>query len=217
MGSDPCNGGGVRREVDVLFRNVGAQLFDPTVEDENAFGPLKTRDPAGDVRRIVQESLDRFGSRGLAGRLPFALSGGEKKKAVLASMLAVEPDVLLLDARTAGLDPRSSRILVDLILDAQDRGKRVVASTNHLHVVPEIAERVVVFGEDRRILASGTPEATLQDRAASRAANLIHRHGHAHEGLWHEHEHPGACHDHANEPPSQDRLIAAFVPDVTSA
>jgi len=184
---------------------VGAQLFNPTVEDEIAFGPLQLRDPADDVRRIVQESLDRFGLRGLVGRPSFALSGGEKKKVALASMLAVEPGVLLLDEPTAGLDPRSSRILVTLILDAQDRGKTVVASTNHLHVVPEIAERVVVFGEDRCILASGTPEAILQDRAALRAANLIHRHRHAHEGLWHEHEHqhPGACHDHAHESPRQ--------------
>ena len=81
------------------------------------------------------------------------------------------------------------------------QGKTVVTSTNDLHIVPEIAGRVVVFGEDRRILASGPPERILQDRAILRAANLIHRHRHAHEGLWHEHEHdhPGVSHSHTHE------------------
>jgi len=196
-----------RKEVGVLFQNVDAQLFNPTVEDEIAFGPLQLKDPPDDVRRTVRESLDRFGLRGLAGRPPFALSGGEKKKVALAAMLAVDPQVLLLDEPTAGLDPRSSRILVDLILEAQGQGKTVITSTNDLHIVPEIAGRVVVFGEDRRILASGTPEAILQDRAILRAANLIHRHRHAHAGVWHEHEHehPGVFHAHAHDtPPLKD-------------
>jgi cobalt/nickel transport system ATP-binding protein len=192
-----------RKEVGVLFQNVDAQLFNPTVEDEIAFGPLQLNEPPDVLRRTVQESLDRFGLRGLAGRPPFALSGGEKKKVALAAVLAVDPQVLLLDEPTAGLDPRSSRILVDLILDAQSQGKTVVTSTNDLHIVPEIAGRVVVFGEDRRIIASGTPEAILQDRAILRAANLIHRHRHAHEGVWHEHEHehPGVLHTRTHDTP----------------
>jgi cobalt/nickel transport system ATP-binding protein len=195
-----------RKEVGVLFQNVDAQLFNPTVEDEIAFGPLQFNDPPDAVRRKVQDGLDRFGLRGLAGRPPFALSGGEKKKVALAAMLAVDPQVLLLDEPTAGLDPRSSRVLVDLILEAQTQGKTIVTSSNDLHIVPEIAGRVVVFGEDRRILASGPPERILQDRALLRAANLIHRHRHAHEGLWHEHEHdhPGVSHGHTHEVSSSD-------------
>lgn len=192
-----------RKEVGILFQNVDAQLFNPTVEDEIAFGPLQLNEPPDVLRQTVQESLDRFGLRGLAGRPPFALSGGEKKKVALAAVLAVDPQVLLLDEPTAGLDPRSSRILVDLILDAQGRGKTVVTSTNDLHIVPEIAGRVVVFGEDRRIIASGAPEVILQDPTVLRAANLVHRHRHAHEGVWHEHEHehPGVVHTHAHDTP----------------
>ena len=210
-----------RKEVGVLFQNVDAQLFNPTVEDEIAFGPLQFNDPPDAVRRTVQDGLDRFGLRGLAGRPPFALSGGEKKKVALAAMLAVNPQVLLLDEPTAGLDPRSSRILVDLILEAQTQGKTVVTSTNDLHIVPEIAGRLVVFGEDRRILASGPPERILQDRALLRAANLIHRHRHAHAGLWHEHEHnhPGVSHGHTHEVSSPDsvRGSADAAGPVTSA
>jgi len=210
-----------RKEVGVLFQNVDAQLFNPTVEDEIAFGPLQFNHPPDAVRRTVQDGLDRFGLRGLAGRPPFALSGGEKKKVALAAMLAVDPQVLLLDEPTAGLDPRSSRVLVDLILEAQTQGKTVVTSTNDLHIVPEIAGRVVVFGEDRRILASGPPERILQDRALLRAANLIHRHRHAHQGLWHEHEHehPGVAHSHTHDlsSPDSSRGSADATRPITSA
>ncbi len=195
-----------RKEVGVLFQNVDAQLFNATVEEEIAFGPLQFHDPLEVVHRKVRESLDRFGLMGLAGRPPFALSGGEKKKVALAAMLAVDPQVLLLDEPTTGLDPRSSRILVDLILEAQERGKTVVTSTNDLHIVSEIAGRVIVLSEDRRVLASGTPEAVLQDRSILRAANLLHRHRHAHEDIWHEHEHehPGAFHGRTHETHSAD-------------
>jgi len=195
-----------RKEVGVLFQNVDAQLFNATVEEEIAFGPLQFHDPLEVVHRKVRESLDRFGLIGLAERPPFALSGGEKKKVALAAMLAVDPQVLLLDEPTNGLDPRSSRILVDLIMEAQERGKTVVTSTNDLHIVSEIAGRVVVLSEDRRVLASGTPESILQDRSILRAANLLHRHRHAHEGIWHEHEHehPGAFHGRTHEARSAD-------------
>ena len=79
----------------------------------------------------------------------------------------------------------------------------MVTSTNDLHVVSEIAGRVLVLGENRRVLASGTPEAILRDRAVLHAANLIHRHRHAHQDYWHEHEHdhPGIFHVHPHDPP----------------
>ncbi len=195
-----------RKEVGVLFQNVDAQLFNATVEDEIAFGPLQLGEPPDAVRRTVRESLDRFDLQHLAARPPFALSGGEKKKVALAAVLAVDPQVLLLDEPTAGLDPRSSRILVDLILEAQDRGKTVVTSTNDLHIVSEIAGRVVVLGEDRRIAAAGSPETILRDGSVLQAANLIHRHRHVHHGVWHEHEHqhPGVMHDHGPHAPGVD-------------
>ena len=108
-----------RKEVGILFQHVDAQLFNPTVEEEIAFGPLQLGDPPEEVRRKVRETMELFSLGPLAGRPPFALSGGEKKKVALAAVLATDPRILLLDEPTAGLDPRSSRILVDLILEAQ--------------------------------------------------------------------------------------------------
>jgi len=189
-----------RKEIGILFQNADAQLFNPTVEDEIAFGPLQLNDPPDVVRFEVAEAIRIFGLRGVAARPPFALSGGEKKKVALASVLVMDPQILLLDEPTAGLDPRSGRTLVDLILEAQQRGKTVITATNDLHIVAEIATRILVLGEDRRILASGTPEEILTDRSVLLSANLVHFHRHAHGDLWHEHEHhhPATPHIHAH-------------------
>ncbi len=187
-----------RKEVGILFQNADAQLFNPTVEDEIAFGPFQMNDPPGLVRSKVERAMETFGIGALAGRAPYELSGGEKKKVAIASVLVMDPEVLLLDEPTAGLDPRSSRALVDAIIDAEESGKTVITATHDLHIVSEIARRVLVFGEDRRILASGSPEEILTDRSLLVAANLVHLHRHAHEDYWHihEHEHPEIVHVH---------------------
>jgi cobalt/nickel transport system ATP-binding protein len=187
-----------RKEVGILFQNPDAQLFNPTVEDEIAFGPLQMNDPPEEIRSKVYRTIEMFGIGALRDRAPYELSGGEKKKVAIASMMVMDPQILLLDEPTAGLDPRSSRALVDAIIEAEESGKTVVTATHDLHVVSEIARRVLVFGEDRRILASGTPEEILSNRSLLLAANLVHLHRHAHEDYWHahEHEHPEVFHVH---------------------
>ena len=193
-----------RKEVGILFQNSDAQLFNPTVEDEIAFGPRQMNEPPGEIRSKVRKAIEAFGIGALADRAPYELSGGEKKKVAIASVMVMDPQVLLLDEPTAGLDPRSSRTLVDAIIEAEESGKTVVTATHDLHIVSEIARRVFVFGEDRTILASGTPEEVLRDRHLLLAANLVHLHRHAHEDYWHahEHEHPEIVHvhEHREEP-----------------
>ena len=196
-----------RKEVGVLFQNPDAQLFNATVEDEIAFGPLQMNDPEEEVRSKVEEAIRLFGLGSLAGRPPFALSEGEKKKVAIASVMVMDPQVLLLDEPTAGLDPRSSQALVDVIMEMESLGKTVITATHDLHIVSEIARRVIVFGEDRGILASGTPEKILSDRALLLSANLVHLHRHAHEDYWHEHEHEHPAvyhvHDHPGASPRE--------------
>jgi len=191
-----------RKAVGIVFSNADAQLFNPSVEDEIAFGPLQLGEPEEAVRRRTRQALETFRLAPLARRPPFALSTGEKKKVALAAVLVMEPQVLLLDEPTAGLDPRSSLTLLDLVAEAGRQGTAVLTATNDLHVVADLADRVVVLGEDRRIVRSGPPEAILKDRAFLEAANLLHRHRHAHGQLWHEHPHghPGGDHGHTHEP-----------------
>ncbi len=136
----------------------------------------------------------------LADRAPFELSGGEKKRAAIASVLSLGPAVLLLDEPTAALDPRTRWLLVNLIRRLGDAGRTIVTATHDLDIVPIIADRVVVLGEDRRVLADGPADEILADRELLIRANLIHEHLHGHGGLMHAHEHRhDQIHDHQHD------------------
>ncbi len=162
------------RQVGLVFQDADVQLFSPTVLDDVAFGPLQLRMPPGEVSARCEEALGVMGIAHLARRAPFELSGGEKKRAAIASVLSVRPEVLLLDEPTASLDPRTKWVLANLVRELGADGRTVVTATHELDVVPVIAERVVVIGEQRRVVADGGTDAILGDRELLVAANLIH-------------------------------------------
>lgn len=161
-----------RRRVALVFQNPDVQLFNPTVFDEVAFGPLQMRWPADEIRRRVAEMLERFEISHLRDRPPHRLSGGEKKRVALASVLILDPDVLMLDEPTAALDPRSQRQIVDLLASYRGRGKTLITATHDLDTVGEIAEQAVIF-QQGRCVASGTPDDLLNDTDLLLATNLI--------------------------------------------
>jgi cobalt/nickel transport system ATP-binding protein len=176
------------RAVGLVFQDPDVQLFSATVFDDVAFGPLQLGLSADEVRGRCDTALRQMDIVELAQRAPFELSGGEKKRAAIASVLSLEPSVLLLDEPTAALDPRTKWVLVNLIRRlAEDR--TIVTSTHELDIVPLIATRVVVLGEERRVLATGTPEQILGDSDLLIRANLIHEHLHGHGGAVHSHAH----------------------------
>jgi cobalt/nickel transport system ATP-binding protein len=162
------------REVGLVFQDPDVQLFSPTVWDDVAFGPLQLGLPNDDVRERCDEALGAMEIAHLARRAPFELSGGEKKRAAIASVLSLRPDVVLLDEPTAALDPRTKWVLVNLIQRLGQSGKTIVTATHELEIVPIIADRVVVIGEERRVLADGPAEHILGDRELLIQANLIH-------------------------------------------
>ena len=179
-----------RRKVAFVFQNPDVQLFCPTVEEEVAFGPLQMRWPKQTVRAKVEGALTKLGIAHLRDRAPHHLSGGEKKKVALASVLVLEPEVILLDEPTASLDPRSQTQIIDL-LAGWNGGETVITATHDLHTLEDIAGRCVIF-EAGRIAASGAPAEILGDRALLERANLIHAHrGHGHVGGGHSHAHLG--------------------------
>ena len=96
----------------------------------------------------------------------------------LATILAIDPDVLLLDEPTAGLDPRTTTHLIEMLDAFAHAGKTVVTATHDLHIIGDIADRVYVFGQDRKIAGCGSPEDILADEALLKANNLIHVHHH---------------------------------------
>jgi cobalt/nickel transport system ATP-binding protein len=159
----------------------------PTVGDDVAFGPLQLKLPLPVVRRRVEAALDQMGIAHLRDRAPFELSGGEKKRAAIASVLSLEPEVLLLDEPTASLDPRTKWVLVTLIQELGRQGRTILTATHELEIVPVIAERVVVIGEDRCILADGPAQDILDNYPLLIQANLIHEQLHRHGVGYHAH------------------------------
>ena len=187
------------REVGLVFQDPDIQLFSATVRDDVAFGPLQLGLPKEQVRAAVDEALAQMEITHLADRAPFELSGGEKQRAAIASVLSLGPEVLLLDEPTAALDPRTKWVLVNLIRKLGEGGKTLVTATHELDIVPIIATRVVVLGEDRRVLADGPTADILADRDLLIRANLIHEHLHEHGGVRHAHAHDLEHHDeHGN-------------------
>ena len=163
-----------RREVGLVFQDPDVQLFSATVFDDVAFGPLQLNLTRSEIKERCTEALSLMEVMHLAQRAPFELSGGEKKRAAIASVLSLRPTVILLDEPTAALDPRTKWVLVNLIRKLGEEGKTVITSTHELEIVPVIAQRVIVIGEQRTILADDTPEAILNDRELLIQANLIH-------------------------------------------
>lgn len=185
-----------RRRVALVFQNPDVQLFNPTVFDEVAFGPLQLRWPKDKIRRRVAEALDMMEIGHLRDRAPHRLSGGEKKRVALASVLVLDPEVLLLDEPTAALDPKSASQLIDLMLDWSASAKTIVTATHDLEIVDEIADLCYVF-QRGRVIAAGPPQQILNDDALLRQTNLIHAHRHRHEGgEIHSHAHRHWHHEH---------------------
>ncbi len=200
------------REVGLVFQDPDIQLFSATVFDDVAFGPLQLGLSPDEVKAACDEALQQMEITHLAQRAPFELSGGEKKRAAIASVLSLRPDVILLDEPTAALDPRTKWVLVNLIRRLGQAGKTIITATHELEIVPIIANRVIVIGEERRILADGPPEVILADHDLLIRANLIHEHLHE-QGMRHGHEHMIHDHvDHAHEAAMQREAVHPGAP-----
>jgi cobalt/nickel transport system ATP-binding protein len=131
----------------------------------------------------------------LRERPPYRLSGGEKKRVALASVIVIDPEVLLLDEPTATLDPRSQSQVIDLIQEWKGSSKTVITATHQLEIVEDIADRVVVL-EDGHVVASGTPAEILSNHELLLRANLVHGHRHSHRGVVHSHPHTHSHSEH---------------------
>lgn len=153
--------------VGVVFQNPDDQLFSPSVEEDVAFGPLNMGASPKEARERVAEALNAVGMTGAGDRVPFQLSGGEKRRAALAGVLAMRPSVLLLDEPSMFLDPRSRRELIGLVRTLP--GTKLVA-THDLDLVLDTCPRVLVL-DAGRLAADGPAEQLLAD------PELMEKHG----------------------------------------
>ncbi len=184
-----------RRRVGLVFQNPDVQLFNPTVFDEVAFGPLQMGWPRAEILERVHWTLEWIGAEHLKDRAPYRLSGGEKKRVAIASVIVLDPDVLLLDEPTESLDPRSQSQVIELLESWSNGQKTIITATHQLEILSEIAERAVVL-EHGTVVADSTPAEVLANTGLLEAANLIHSHRHLHGGVPHKHPSPYLRHEH---------------------
>ncbi len=159
--------GQVRAAVGLVFQDPDDQLFSPTVFDDVAFGPLHMGLPADEIVERVERALAAVGLSGFERRLPHHLSLGQRKRAALATVLSMEPSVLVLDEPSAGLDPRGRRELIQLLLELP---QTMVVSTHDMRFVADVFQRTLIMDEGR-LVADGPTGQLLRD------AELLEAHG----------------------------------------
>jgi cobalt/nickel transport system ATP-binding protein len=159
--------GPARRHVGLLFQDPDDQLFMPTVQEDVAFGPMNMGMDENEVRKRVEEALRSTSMEGYRERAPHRLSIGEKKRVALAGLLAMSPEILLLDEPTANLDPQGRRELINVL---KGREETLVLATHDLAIALELASRVIVL--DKKVLFDGDPARLLKDPEVLRQARL---------------------------------------------
>lgn len=187
-----------RKKVGFVFQNPDVQLFCPSVKEEIFFGPLQL----GSDKRLTEKRFEELcvllNISDLIERSPHQLSIGEKRKVAIASTLISDPEVIILDEPTAGLDPITARNIIDLLAGESACGKTVITSTHDLHIVEEISDTVCVFSRDKQLVRLGPASDILKDTAFLQEHNLVHVHSHSHNGKPHVHPHEHPSHDHSH-------------------
>ncbi len=153
----------VRKFVGIVFQNADDQIFSLTVEQDVAFGPTNLGLDEETIHHRVHEALKIVGIEDLAHRVPHHLSGGEKKRVAIAGIIAMEPEVLVLDEPTAGLDPKGVHDLVEFINSLSEKfGMTVIFSTHDVSMVPEVADYIYVMHKGRFVAQGSVEEIFLQ-------------------------------------------------------
>jgi cobalt/nickel transport system ATP-binding protein len=149
----------VRRSVGMVFQNSDDQLFMPTVFEDVAFGPLNLGIEKDELESKVMEALETVGAAHLRNRPPYRLSQGEKKAAAIATVLAMSPDILIMDEPSSSLDPQSRRRLIELLKTFQHT--KIIA-THDLDMAMDLCERTIMLHEGR-VIADGPTAKLMQD------------------------------------------------------
>ena len=178
-----------RSSVGYVFQNSDVHLFCPSVLDEMMFGPLQLGFSGDEASQRAKDVMEMLEIAHLQDRPSYMLSGGEKKRVAIGSVLTMNPGVLLLDEPMSGLDPRTRSFLIELMVLLNNAGKTLVIATHDLSLISELQCRVAVLSEDHCLEKIGTADEILQDEDLLLKVNLIHEHIHYHGNKAHVHLH----------------------------
>ena len=161
----------VRRKVGLVFQNPDDQLFAPTVYQDVAFGPVNLGYPKDKTERYVNYALSYVGLSGFESRPPHHLSGGEKKRVAIAGVLAMEPEVMILDEPTSNLDPAGSEEIMEMLDELNSSGKTMIISTHDVELAYRWADQILLM-EDGKLLHYGPPAEVFADHGLVSKARM---------------------------------------------
>ena len=161
----------LRRKIGIVFQEADNQILAVTVEGEVSFGPMNLGLPLAEVEIRTSEALNAMCLHGYAQRSPQELSGGEKKRVTIADILAMKPELILLDEPTASLDPENVARLEDTLDELTSAGIALVVSTHDVDFAARFADRGLVFSQGE-VLADGPLEEIFSDSRLLHKASL---------------------------------------------
>src|SRR5471030_201142 len=161
------------KKLGFVFQNSDAQLFCSTVFDEIAFGLMQMGLPETEVNKRTQDCLNLLNIDKLKEEHPYNLSGGEKKRVAIASVLAMNPEVITLDEPMNGIDPKGKRFLTDLLISLNKNGKTIICATHDFEYIEGIFNRSIVFSEEHKIIRDDKYENVIKDEEFLRKHNII--------------------------------------------
>lgn len=161
------------RRAGLLFQDSDAQLFCGSVYDEIAFGPRQMGLCESEIGERVADLVGLFGLERLESRVPYRLSGGEKRKVALAAVLSLNPEILCLDEPMGGLDPRTKRSLRALIAQLNAAGKTIICATHDFEYVGGLFRRAVAISREGRIARDGPYDEIIEDRDFLESMNIL--------------------------------------------
>jgi len=173
-----------RKDIALLFQNPDSMIFNPTVYDEIAFSLKAFK--LDNIESRVHKVAKTFNIQKLLNKSPLNLSGGEKQKVMLASLLAYEPKFLLLDEPTSAMDPKTTGWLIDFL---QDLEITTLIATHDIAFAYESCDNVIVIDENHKIIYNGEIEELMKSLDILQKTNLIHKHKHKHKSFEHSHYH----------------------------
>ncbi len=161
----------LRKKVGIVFQDPDDQLFAPTVKQDVAFGPLNLDLPRDEVDRRVKYALKSVGMEAYADKPPHFLSGGQKKRVAIAGVLAMEPEIIVMDEPASGLDPQGSADIIEILDELNADGKTIIFSTHDVDLAAEWADSICVLHEGK-IIKHGTPHQIFADHAVISSTGL---------------------------------------------
>ena len=162
----------LRKRVGFVFQDPNDQLFAPTVKQDVAFGPLNLGYTIETVKKLVNDALTTVGMTEYANKPPHFLSGGQKKRVALAGVLAMQPEVIIMDEPTSSLDPIATSDILHLLLQLnKEKGISLVLATHDVDIVPLFANKLYILNKGK-IVSEGTPRTSFSNAELIRKVNL---------------------------------------------